>query len=174
MRIKTNIRLILAFLAATFVVQCSAQEIERQVVSTTGNESSNGNITISSTVGEPAVLTKTDGTLIITEGFQQPELVIIVIGNDSLIFYSGITPNNDGANDIWEIDGILSFPESDISIFGRSGNEVWTGNNYDNTTIVFVGDGNGGNALPSGTYFYIMNITGDSESPRKGWIQITR
>lgn len=150
-----------------------AQEIERQVVGSSSNESSNGNITISATIGEPSVLTKTDGNLVITEGFQQPQLVVIVIGDDSLHFYSGITPNNDGANDQWEIYGIENYPESEINIFGRSGNEVWAGVNYDNETVVFSGIDGDGNPLPSGTYFYVISIVGDSESPRNGWIQLT-
>ena len=172
MATKANIRLILASLTAIFAVQCSAQEIERQVVGTTGNESTNGNITISSTVGEPAVLTRTDGTVILTEGFQQPYLITIEELN--LKFYSGITPNGDGSNDSWVIDGIEQYPESEIVIFGRSGNEVWSGNDYDNNSIVFIGDDASGSNLPSGTYFYVMNITGDTGSPRKGWIEVTR
>ena len=157
-----------------FGLGIKAQEIERQVVGSSSNESSNENITISSTIGEPAVLTKTDGNLVITEGFQQPQFVVIIIGNDSLYFYSGITPNSDGSNDQWEIHGIEDYPESEINIFGRSGNEVWAGINYDNEIVVFNGSDSRGNPLPSGTYFYVMSIVGDSESPRKGWIQVTR
>jgi gliding motility-associated-like protein len=169
-----NSKVYILFLLVTSVTNgLLAQEIERQVVGSSSNESTNGNITISATIGEPAVLTKTDGNLVITEGFQQPQLVTIVIGSDTLHFYSGITPNNDGSNDQWEIEGIEGYPESEINIFGRSGNEVWSGNNYDNETVVFNGIDAAGNPLPSGTYFYVMSILGDSESPRKGWIQVT-
>ena len=162
---------LITILLAAFVCQLYAQEIERQVIGSTSNESSNGNITISSTVGEPAILTKTNGVIIITEGFQQP--IIVTISEVALKFYNGITPNGDGANDTWKIDGISAHLDNEITIFGRSGNEVWNGVNYDNTNVVFVGDDAGGNPLSSGTYFYIMqlNTTGDKY---KGWIEVTR
>lgn len=145
--------------------------IERQAIGTTGNESSNGTTTISSTTGEVAVQTLSDGTIFITQGFQQP--TNIIIAELDLHFYNGITPNGDGSNETWIIDGIEQYPDNEISIFGRSGNLVWIGSSYDNTLVVFEGLNQNSNELPNGTYFYVMNITSLGKK-FKGWIEITR
>ncbi|MBL4709168.1 MAG: gliding motility-associated C-terminal domain-containing protein [Flavobacteriales bacterium] len=88
-----------------------------------------------------------------------------------LKFYSGITPNNDGINDNWEIDNIELFPDNSIDIYNRLGNKVWEGSGYDNNTIVWGGENLSGNELPSDTYFYVF-ITGNDVE--KGWIELTR
>ena len=49
------------------------QTVERQVISSTGMISSNDGVSISSTVGEVSVETVIEGTVILTQGFQQPE-----------------------------------------------------------------------------------------------------
>lgn len=146
-----------------------SQEIEREVIGSSGNSSTNGSVTLDATVGEVAVQTLSNGTIFITQGFQQPQ--DIVIPELDLKFYNGITPNGDGTNDIWEIDGISQYPNNDVVIFGRSGNEVWSGTGYDNVNVVFSGDDKAGNAL-SGTYYYIMTFA--SGDVYKGWLEVTR
>lgn len=76
---------------------------------------------------------------------------------NSLHVYSGITPNNDGQNDLWIIDGIDQYPASTISIYNRWGKLVWKKSNYDNVNIVWNGTDQDGNALPDGTYYYLIN-----------------
>lgn len=48
-----------------------AQSIERQVIGSAGNYTQSGDFQLSSTLGEVAVETKTQGNLTITQGFQQ-------------------------------------------------------------------------------------------------------
>lgn len=102
---------------------------------------------------------------------------IIDVGIDSdedckLKFYSGLTPNGDGNNDIWYIDNIEQFPENNVKIFNRWGDIVWETSNYSNEDDkVWKGTNNGGKDLPDGTYFYIANVAGDTY---KGWVEITR
>ena len=59
------------------------------------------------------------------------------------------TPNNDGDNDRFVIDGILGYPGSSLHIFNRWGGEVFFDPNYDST---WEAEG-----LPDGTYYYIFN-----------------
>ena len=59
------------------------------------------------------------------------------------------TPNNDGDNDRFVIDGILGYPGSSLQIFNRWGGEVFFDPNYDST---WEAEG-----LPDGTYYYIFN-----------------
>lgn len=101
---------------------------------------------------------------------------IITVGLDSeedckLKFYSGITPNGDGNNDIWSIDNIEQFPENDVKIFNRWGDIVWEGSEYNNDDVVWDGKNSGGNDLPDGTYFYLATVDGETY---KGWVEITR
>ncbi|MEL6592285.1 MAG: T9SS type A sorting domain-containing protein [Bacteroidota bacterium] len=47
--------------------------LERQVVGTAGNYSSGGNVQLSATVGEAVTETKISGSIVLTQGFQQPD-----------------------------------------------------------------------------------------------------
>ncbi len=84
--------------------------------------------------------------------------------------YSGITPNGDGNNDKWEIDGIENFPDNSVEIYNRWGDKVWEAKGYDNTGIVWEGNNASGRPLPDGTYFYIVTLSGDIY---KGWVELT-
>lgn len=101
---------------------------------------------------------------------------IIDVGLEStedckLKFYSGITPNGDGNNDVWYVDNIEQFPINEIKIYNRWGNVVWEGSGYNNDDVVWSGQNNAGNDLPDGTYFYIADVDGEVY---KGWVEITR
>lgn len=87
-------------------------------------------------------------------------------------YYNGITPNGDGQNDTWVIDGIDAQSNVTVRIFNRWGKQVWDGYHYDNTSVVWTGNDNHGERLPGGTYFYI--ITQDNTEPVTGWIELTR
>ncbi len=52
---------------------CMAQSLDRQVISSTGDFSSSGNLQLSSTVGEIATETHISGSVTLTQGFQQPD-----------------------------------------------------------------------------------------------------
>lgn len=57
----------LLFLTAT------GQSIERSVIGSTGGYFESTDYSLSQTVGEVAIETKTNGTIILTQGFQQPD-----------------------------------------------------------------------------------------------------
>ena len=61
-----------------FVSFIMAQSTSPQVIASTGSFSENGSISLSTTVGEPAITTLTVGNTILTQGFQQPEYDIEV------------------------------------------------------------------------------------------------
>ncbi|MGB0887233.1 MAG: gliding motility-associated C-terminal domain-containing protein [Vicingaceae bacterium] len=91
--------------------------------------------------------------------------------NCELKFYSGITPNGDGKNDVWKIDNISLFPNNKVHIFNRWGAEVWSGEGYDNSNVVWKGLDNNGDEMPDATYFYVVTI---NDELHKGWVEITR
>jgi gliding motility-associated-like protein/uncharacterized repeat protein (TIGR01451 family) len=87
----------------------------------------------------------------------------------------GFSPNGDGINDLFIIRGIFYFPENSIVIFNRWGNKVYEADPYINTW-----DGRsirglrvGGDELPTGTYFYVLDL-GDGTPVFKGTIYLNR
>jgi gliding motility-associated-like protein len=87
-----------------------------------------------------------------------------------LIVYSGFSPNNDGLNDTWKIQGIENYPENKVMIFDALGNRVYYDTHYTNEK---AWDGlSNGVMVPSGTYYYVIR---DGEGKRyTGFIQINR
>lgn len=100
----------------------------------------------------------------------------IYVGLDSdedctLKFYTGITPNGDGKNDVWIIENIEQFPDNEVTIFNRWGEQVWNGKEYDNTNVVWEGNNSGGGELSTATYFYVAVVANQTY---KGWVELTR
>lgn len=79
----------------------------------------------------------------------------------------GISPGgSDGLNDFFDL---AQLGVKRLSIFNRYGKEVYTKNNY---TIEWHGQTNGGDELPTGVYFYAIDLNvGKSKT---GWIYINR
>ncbi|UZD21773.1 DUF7507 domain-containing protein [Algoriphagus halophytocola] len=79
-----------------------------------------------------------------------------------------ITPNNDGDNDTFEIEGINIFQSTEITIINRFGDHVLEQENYQNDW-----DAPGQTA---GTYYYVLKAIDRSgqEHEYKGWIQVIK
>jgi hypothetical protein len=69
----------LAFILASSL--CFSQTNTLQIVGAAGNTASNGNTTLSWTIGEPIITTATNTNQILTQGFQQGVLVITALDN---------------------------------------------------------------------------------------------
>ena len=85
--------------------------------------------------------------------------------------HNGFTPNGDGINDGFVIDHLDMFPDNKVSIFSRWGNIIWEEKGYNNTTVVWKGQGKSGQMLPAGTYFYVVEADGKT---MKGWVELLR
>jgi gliding motility-associated-like protein len=91
----------------------------------------------------------------------------------------GFSPNGDGLNDFLVIPGIENYPNNKLMIFNRWGNKVFEKegylNEWDGTAksgqFVFGGSDE---TLPTGTYFYILNLGVPDIEPLQGWIYIYR
>ncbi len=85
----------------------------------------------------------------------------IEVINIELVVYQAITPNGDGANDRWKVEGIELFPDNKVTIFDRWGSVVFQARGYNNEDVVWSGNGKSRDSLlPSGTYFYHIQING--------------
>ncbi|NHN28164.1 T9SS type B sorting domain-containing protein, partial [Flavobacterium jejuense] len=78
----------------------------------------------------------------------------------------GISPNNDGKNDSFDLS---YFNVNKLEIFNRYGREVYTKSNYEDE---WSGQTNNGDELPDGTYYYVIEFA-DMDS-KTGWIYINR
>jgi len=87
--------------------------------------------------------------------------------------YHAFSPNGDGLNDIYIIEGIEKYPDNHVYFFNRWGTLVWDKAKYDNVKTVWDGkDLKSGNSLSPGTYFYVIEI--DGKKPQKNWVEITK
>ncbi|KGO91964.1 T9SS type B sorting domain-containing protein [Flavobacterium subsaxonicum] len=91
--------------------------------------------------------------------------VLYEVRDISCSIQRGISPNNDGLNDNFDL---TSLGVKKLSIFNRYGKEVYVKSNY---SAEWYGQTNGGDELPTGTYFYVIERTGESKT---GWIYVQR
>ena len=91
-----------------------------------------------------------------------------------LKLYTGITPNGDGKNDFWSIDNIELNRTNSVQIFNRWGTLVWQAEDYNNENVKWTGVNKDDQELPTGTYFYVIEVPGNSSASGSGWIQLTR
>ncbi|MBD3636645.1 MAG: gliding motility-associated C-terminal domain-containing protein [Crocinitomicaceae bacterium] len=101
-------------------------------------------------------------------------LDVVLLPQDSCYVetYNAFSPNNDGTNDIWIIDGIEGFPENQVYIYNRWGDKLKTLINYDNSTVFWDGTNNGNKPVPAGTYFYVVEVGGTRN--QAGWVQVMK
>jgi gliding motility-associated-like protein len=71
--------------------------------------------------------------------------------SNSVAVPNSFTPNGDGFNDFFVVNGLGAFPSSSMAIFNRWGNEIYSVSSY-------LNDWNGGD-LPDGTYFYVLKLS---------------
>ncbi len=89
---------------------------------------------------------------------------------ECLNIHNVITPNGDGANDIWFIDCIESFPFNTVNLFNRWGDLVSTFEGYNNSSVSWGGTNLKGELLPDGTYYYVIAIK--DGGTHTGWVFI--
>ncbi|WP_162985001.1 gliding motility-associated C-terminal domain-containing protein [Mesonia aquimarina] len=84
----------------------------------------------------------------------------------------GFSPNGDGINDVFEISGVLeNFPNFRLEIFSRYGQKVYQGNTNKD---YWNGTSEAGNDLPTGTYYYVLDLNDSTSEVIKGWVYLNR
>lgn len=91
---------------------------------------------------------------------------------------TGISPNADGINDFFEIEGIENYPNNKLEIYNRWGNKVyeeapyknnWNGNVKNASGYIY---GNG--LLPDGTYFYLLDFGIPNAKKSNGFVVVKK
>ena len=90
------------------------------------------------------------------------------VDTDIISIPNWFTPNGDGMNETWVIQGITAI--SKLMIFDRSGKKVYEYDNYHND---WDGRDNNGNPMPSDTYWYVIHMSG-YPAEFKGWVYLMR
>lgn len=82
---------------------------------------------------------------------------------------NSFSPNGDGINDSWKIDGLPSYLNCDVAVFNRYGVELYRSSGYQQPW-----DGKyKGSVLPTGTYYYIIVLNdGFRTEPFSGWVML--
>ena len=97
---------------------------------------------------------------------------------DVITIFEGFSPNSDGKNDTWYIDGIEDYPNNTIQIFNRWGNKIFEMKGYNNKDRAWSSESSiglilGDTNVPDGTYFYIIDLQ-DGQKPRSGYMIVNR
>ena len=104
----------------------------------------------------------------------QQEITVLVTAGFTV--YNAMSPNGDGKNEVFLLDFIDLSPDTKtnkVTIFNRTGQVVFQETDYDNVNRVFKGLNDGGDPLPSGTYFYRVDFTSGLAS-KTGFISLRK
>ena len=93
--------------------------------------------------------------------------------NTEVQVFNFVTANGDTRNDFLLIDCLDFYPNNNVKIFTRAGQKVFEIDAYDNFGKRFDGTSDRGKALPSGTYFYIVD-RGDGSELVQGYLELVR
>jgi gliding motility-associated-like protein len=84
-----------------------------------------------------------------------------------------VTPDGDGINDAWLISSIEKFQNNSVVIVDRWGNKVFHAVGYDNENIFWKGERENGALVPTGTYFYTIEVKiADTIIRKKGFLEV--
>jgi gliding motility-associated-like protein len=99
--------------------------------------------------------------------------ILNVPGSDIKDLNYGISPNEDGLNDVWVIPGIES-RKHQVYVYNRWGNLVFYTENYKSTDSKNSFNGSWNNTtLPDGTYFYVIKLI-DTNQFVRGYVEVYR
>ena len=106
-------------------------------------------------------------------GTDSVDVTLYDVGN--CIISEGLSPNGDGFNDTLDLTFLNDRTGiSKLQIFNRLGTLVFEQNNYTNQ---WRGQTNNGNDLPTGTYFYVVDLAGNDAvygTQATGWIYLNQ
>ena len=173
--------------AVTFAIedQCNAQLLTLNVVptngsdlttvdylwedeygNTIGNNSNSFNVTDYLNQNSNQLLPTTFNVTVISNGCSVSDSFTVSKNNCKLI-PRGVSPNNDGDNDTFDLTGLGA---REVVIFNRYGNEVYSFRGL--YTNQWNGNSNNGSQLPDGTYFY--SISFENGEAITGWVYLIR
>ncbi|MEM9338638.1 MAG: Ig-like domain-containing protein, partial [Bacteroidota bacterium] len=109
-------------------------------------------------------------------------LVILSVLPDDAInvldIAQAISPNGDGILDTWVVPQLEFYPDNSVEIYNVLGDLIFKEAGYNNQDRVWAGQVNrgsriGGNIVPNGTYYYVIEL-GNGSPKRSGFVVLKR
>lgn len=99
--------------------------------------------------------------------------VVVFASDEPFAISKVITPDGDGINDVWTLPNIEDFKNNTVVIVDRWGNKIFHATGYDNVHIVWNGTNKNGTIVPTGTYFYTIEVRDQGKVMlKKGFIEL--
>ncbi|WP_430400636.1 gliding motility-associated C-terminal domain-containing protein [Flavobacterium sp.] len=106
----------------------------------------------------------------------------IVLPACDITIYNAVSPNNDGLNDFFFIDGIDCYPNNTVEIYNKWGILIYETKGYDNNINAFRGQSEGRSTLnknegvPDGTYYYILKYVDEENKThdKAGYLYVSK
>jgi len=86
-----------------------------------------------------------------------------------VIIYNAFSPNDDGINDVWDIDNIFLFPDATVRVWNMDGKLIFE--NEQGYLIPWDGTYNE-KLLPPSTLYYEVNLQEERYRPYTGYVRI--
>lgn len=99
--------------------------------------------------------------------------VLVQQSDLEFIISKAVTPDGDGINDIWLLENIENFENNTVIIIDRWGNKIFQATGYDNERIFWDGTNQSGTVVPTGTYFYTIEVQFQGTVvKKKGYLEV--
>ncbi|WP_394974765.1 BspA family leucine-rich repeat surface protein [uncultured Croceitalea sp.] len=114
------------------------------------------------------------------ENCEEQSFITVVEPEQEIETLNGFSPDRDGINEFWRIEGIENHPNNIVVIYNRWGDMVFKIEGYDNNSNVFGGEANqltgfGASQLPEGTYFFNIILSEPNNFKQtKGYLVLKR
>lgn len=86
-----------------------------------------------------------------------------------IVIPDSFTPNNDGINDLWNLEALDTYGDGTVAIYDRRGKQVYFSKGYSKP---WDGKQNG-SQLPAGTYYYVIDLKNGTRN-QAGWVLLMR
>jgi gliding motility-associated-like protein len=103
------------------------------------------------------------------------ECVVLACGSEDVVISKAVTPNGDTINDFFTVTGVEDCGfVIELQLFNRWGAKIYENFNYQNDWNGASSKGSFGNAntVPTGTYYYIINLKNSGLKPFVGPIYV--
>ena len=103
-----------------------------------------------------------------------PEAIVILFEDCSIIIPTAFTPDYDQVNDTWELENIDNiYPNNVVSVYNRFGNKVYESKQGTYNTMPWNGT-HQGEELPVASYYYIIEYNDNSTENKTGIVSIIK
>ena len=106
------------------------------------------------------------------DGCFATDTVIVFVGEIVTIF-NAFSPNGDNVNDRWHILNSDRYPNMEVYVYSRSGQQVFSAVNYSQEDQWWDGTFKGKD-LPTSTYYYVIRLNDEEKTEYKGYVNIIR